>query len=197
MRDRELAFAPGRAALARAQRPAPARRRAPRRRRANRAPPGGAHLSSRAVTVFGAALRNGRCGARQTGRRPGHGRSGRPSQGDPDEEARHPRDRARAHRSQGARLPQLAHEITLALERSQVVVDAVGRADAHVRPDLSEGGRVAAIGDRLADVVQNLLLTVGEALHRRAEATEQLGGCQNRRLSEFPVAPILSRSRLF
>ena len=52
-------------------------------------------------------------------------------------------------RTERAGLHVLAREVALALERAEVIVHAVGRADAHVGADLAQRRRVAAIGDRL------------------------------------------------
>src|SRR6185312_8775185 len=57
-------------------------------------------------------------------------------------------------------------EVPLALQGAQVIVHTVGGTDPHVRPDFAERRRVAALVDRLADVVKHLLLAIGQALHR-------------------------------
>jgi hypothetical protein len=61
---------------------------------------------------------------------------------------------------QGARLHVLAREVPFALERSKVIVDAVGRANAHPRADLAQRRRVAAIGNRLPNEVEHHLLSL-------------------------------------
>ena len=71
-----------------------------------------------------------------------------------------------------ARLHVLAREVALALERAQVIVHPVGRADAHARADLAERRRVAAVRDRLANEVEDHLLTLRQPLHRAWQPTE-------------------------
>ena len=68
-------------------------------------------------------------------------------------------------RPERARLHVLAREVPLPLERAQVVVHPVRRADPHPRADLAERGRVAAVRDRLADEVEDHLLALSQALH--------------------------------
>src|SRR6185312_8640224 len=55
-------------------------------------------------------------------------------------------------------------EVALLLERLQMIVHAVGRADAHVLADLAQRRRIAAALDRLADELQHRLLAIGQRL---------------------------------
>jgi hypothetical protein len=76
--------------------------------------------------------------------------------------------------AQCARLHVLAREVALSLERAQVIIHSVGRADTHARADLAERWGVAAVVNRLADEVEDHLLALREALHRLARL---LNGC--------------------
>src|SRR6185312_2160389 len=72
-------------------------------------------------------------------------------------------DRAlRPNWAQRARLQVLALEVPLLLERAQVVVHPVRRADPELKADLAQGRGVAALADRLGDELQNLALAIGE-----------------------------------
>src|SRR5450432_950 len=68
----------------------------------------------------------------------------------------------RAHGPQRARLEILALQVTLLLEGAQVIVHAVGRADAEVLPDLAQRRRVAALLDGLRDEAEDRLLAIGQ-----------------------------------
>ena len=70
-----------------------------------------------------------------------------------------------ADRAQGAGLEALALEEALSLQGLEVVIDAVGGADAHHLTDLSDGWRVALLLDTAGDEVEDLALAIGEALH--------------------------------
>src|SRR5205085_2222634 len=64
-----------------------------------------------------------------------------------------------------ARLHVLAREVSLPLERAEVIVHSVRRANAHACADLAQRRRVTAVGDRLADEVEHHLLALSQTLH--------------------------------
>ena len=72
--------------------------------------------------------------------------------------------------AQGAALEFLADEVAFALERFEVVVDPIGRADTHVLSNLAESGRVAPTFEGVGNEVECLLLAGGERLshHERS-----------------------------
>src|SRR4051794_38690016 len=72
-----------------------------------------------------------------------------------------------SNRTKRATLHVFTREVPLPLERAEVIVHPVRRPNAHARADLSERGGVAAICDRLADVVEDHLLSLGQAYHDR------------------------------
>jgi len=59
----------------------------------------------------------------------------------------------------------LTPQVALALQRSQVVVDTIGRTNPHVLADLAQGRRIAPLPNRGADEVESLLLALGKTLH--------------------------------
>src|SRR4051812_47723908 len=62
------------------------------------------------------------------------------------------------HELESAALHVFAAQVTFALEGTQVIVDAVGRTDAHVLANLAERWRVATFLDRATNEVQGLFL---------------------------------------
>src|SRR5450432_983102 len=65
-------------------------------------------------------------------------------------------------RSQGARLQIFTLQVSLLLQRAQVIVHPIGRANSEVEPNLAQGRRVAALADRLRDEIEDLALSVRE-----------------------------------
>ena len=72
-----------------------------------------------------------------------------------------------ADETERAALHVLASQVAFALERTQMIIHAVRRTYAHELADLSQGGRVPALLDGLADVIQRLGLAFRETLHGR------------------------------
>src|SRR5690606_36035813 len=73
-----------------------------------------------------------------------------------------------ARRHQGAALHLAPGQVALALEGLEVIVDSVGRADAHGEPDLADGGREALRRDVLGDELENRPLPLRELFHDRS-----------------------------
>src|SRR5690606_17759442 len=67
-------------------------------------------------------------------------------------------------RTQRATLELLADQVALALERLEVVVDAVRGADTHMLADLPEGRRVPALVEAVGDEIERVALARGEWL---------------------------------
>src|SRR5205823_7276496 len=63
-----------------------------------------------------------------------------------------------------AALQFATQQVSLALERFEMVVDAVGGADAEVFADLADRGRVALVLDALLDESEDLFLAFGQRL---------------------------------
>ena len=66
---------------------------------------------------------------------------------------------------EGARLHGVAGQVPLALQRLQVIVDAVGGADVERLADLPYGRGIAAVLDLVSDESEHLELPVGERVH--------------------------------
>ncbi len=95
-------------------------------------------------------------------------------------------------RDEGARLHGIAGEIPLALQRLQVIVDAVGGADAEGLADLADRGRVALVLDRALDEGEDLVLPFGELGHEvcTSMAEHRYTGTAFRRQESAPRAAV-------
>ena len=79
-----------------------------------------------------------------------------------------------AHRPHRARLEILARQIALLLERLEVIVDAVGGADAEVLADLAQRRRIAALVDGGGDELEDVSLALSQMVGHERGSTMQL-----------------------
>ena len=56
-------------------------------------------------------------------------------------------------------------EVSLALECLEVIVDAIGRTNVHVHPDLTDRGGISPLVQRINDELQDLRLSLRKLLH--------------------------------